>query len=503
MKITFPILMAFKSIFNRNEKGGFAAQHRGSILGIGLSIIPLIVVIVATNGMIEGITSRFIEISTYHIQISFFNKISLSEANSLSESLEKEPDIKHAFLEKDGFALIRLKDRVSGVSVKSVPENVYAEDEGFRKYFRIHTGEFNLSNVPSVIKKDVLENRILPRFDEGGEKWRKVRAAYKLDETTGHYVIKDDLTGEEKKILKGVFNTAGYGTLLLGKALSEKLDAEIGNEVFFLSLTQFHSQSIPKSARFIVSGVFSSGYQDIDKVLVYIPIEKGSQLLPYKATKQFIGVKVKNPFGNLTPIIERINDILLEKNYQFSNVESWYEIQLNQYKSYQMTKTILIFIMVLIIIVACVNVSSSMMMLTMEKTQEIAILKSMGANPGTISLSFVIIGLFIGVLGTFLGISSGLLVAVNINEVISGIEVLINGILGIFHTLAEPFVHQEALKPVKILNPEYYLERIPVIISFGEIFFIGFLTTLLSAFFSYFPARLASRIKPLQIIRKY
>ena len=138
-----------------------------------------------------------------------------------------------------------------------------------------------------------------------------------------------------------------------------------------------------------------------------------------------------------------------------------------------------------------------------ETTQEIAILKSMGASPTLISNSFLLIGFYSGILGSIIGITTGLTIAVNINELIKGIEYVLNIFINFFKYLVSPFYELEMGGPFLIFNPEFYLEEIPVRISFFEIFIVAFITILMASLFAYLPSKEAGRIKPMEVMRKY
>lgn len=501
MKLHIPFIIGFKNFTRRGKFIGVPAQLRGAIIGIGLSLIPLIVVIVVTNGMIEGITQRLIEITTYHMQVSLYEFPTSEEMQKLALTLSSVKGVKHAFVEKSGFALVRFQNNLSGVTVRCVNESIYEDDDGFHKYFHLTGGEFVLSPVPPYLKPDILEKKISRRIKDDEQGY--LAGMYVMDSNKGLYVLKDPISKAELESTARIFSKARINTILLGKSLADKLQAGTGDQVFVLAYNDFRSKIVLKSAKYIVSGVFTTGYQEIDKVLAYIPYGTGSLILPAEKSKEFIGIKVDDPFGNMNEMKKRIKEQLIEEDYLFSDIETWYELQINQYRAFQTTKTILIFIMLLIIIVAAVNVYSSMLMLVMEKNQEIAILKSMGCSPLLVSGSFFIMGFYTGVLGCFIGVTVGLAIAVNINELIRGIEYIFNLCISLFENLISPFYRIKSAGPFLIFNPEFYLEEIPVRISFFELFSVAFITILIATLSAYLPAKEAGRIKPLEVIRRY
>jgi lipoprotein-releasing system permease protein len=131
-------------------------------------------------------------------------------------------------------------------------------------------------------------------------------------------------------------------------------------------------------------------------------------------------------------------------------------------------------------------------MLALERQRDIAVLKTTGASPAATSRIFLWGAFLTGLFGALAGIGFGLLLGVFINPIIRGIEGGLSFFSGLFQR-----------EPVKLLDPGYYLERIPVIIDWGAVFLIGFFTVLGSVVSSWIPARGAGRKPPMEILRKY
>jgi lipoprotein-releasing system permease protein len=184
--------------------------------------------------------------------------------------------------------------------------------------------------------------------------------------------------------------------------------------------------------------------------------------------------------------------LLYDKLGAGSAVYTWKELQISQYSSYESTRQLLLFIMALIVLVAAVNVSSATSMLAIERQRDIAVLKASGASPSATSRIFIWGALLTGIIGAVIGIGLGLLVGVSINQIITGIEHILNFFSGLFNG-----------EKVKILDPGYYLETIPIIIDWTAVLLIGLFTVLCSIIASYLPARRAGKLKPLEILRKY
>jgi len=147
--------------------------------------------------------------------------------------------------------------------------------------------------------------------------------------------------------------------------------------------------------------------------------------------------------------------------------------------------------MALIVIVAAVNVSSATSMLVLERQRDIAVLKISGANVFRVTQVFLIGSFLTGLIGSIIGITLGLLIGSNINFLIRSLEKLLSFFSGIFNG-----------SEVKILDPGFYLETIPIIIDWNTVFLIGLFAIFCSVLASIIPAVKAGKLKPMDLIRK-
>lgn len=443
MSLKIALYLGLKNFTSkRRDRKALSHYMLSSVLGIALSLVPLFIVTEVSNGMIAGITSRYIEVATYHIQITCFKDFNSEELGNILGKINNSSGIINIFIERTGIGGIINSDRKQfGINIRALSPDIYKTDFGFRSYLKVLSGSFDLSSPYSI---------------------------------------------------------------LIGKSLADQLKMKVGDQIKIITFKfEQNKRLVPRPSAFRISGIYTTGYQELDKTTVLIPFETGKKILAFKNSREFFGIKVKDPFS--AQLKETIKSI--EKNIEdFDNlgrVRDWYEINENHYSAFQTTKTLLIIVMVLIVIVAVTNIFSSMVMIVMERMQEIGILKSIGMKPSTILLSFIVTGLLAGVVGTVLGEALGLLASININEVLSGIEYAINFLAGLIKTVLSPFYNLELNQPIRLLNPEFYLVVIPIRISFIEVFIISSFTLLLSVIASYFPAKMASNIKPLEVIRKY
>jgi lipoprotein-releasing system permease protein len=214
----------------------------------------------------------------------------------------------------------------------------------------------------------------------------------------------------------------------------------------------------------------------------------GKTVLAPELSYSYCVVKIDDPYADADTVSNRLYRYL-GSGY---SIYTWKDLQRSQYSSYESTRQMLLFIMALIVLVAAVNVSSATGMLVIERQRDIAVLKAFGASPIHTRRIFLWSSFLTGLTGAIFGIAFGLGIGIFINPLIHGLE----RILGFFSSL----FHGEE---VKILDPGYYLENIPLVIDWNAVLIIGIGTVLSSMLASYIPARRAGAIPPMEILRKY
>lgn len=146
-----------------------------------------------------------------------------------------------------------------------------------------------------------------------------------------------------------------------------------------------------------------------------------------------------------------------------------------------MEKTMVGLLLMLIIAVAAFNIVSTLVMVVTDKKADIAILRTMGATRGQILRIFIVHGALIGVVGTFLGAVLGILLALNISDLISALETLLG---------------------IQFLNSDvYFISYLPSQLKLNDVMVICGTTLLLSFLATIYPALRASRIEPAEALR--
>ena len=420
MRTGAAFFIGFRYLLGRAREGGRYLQ--GAAAGIALSLVPIVVTLIVADGMIRGITDRYLELGTGHLQIYNFNNPDFPERDiPLIDDLE---GLRGVWAETHGLGIIVGRGGSRGATIRAV-ENSFWEDEGSLRFMQTISGESRLGSGREV---------------------------------------------------------------LLGQELAESIGAEAGSALRIMTFrTSPDGRFIPRLSSFTVTGIVSSGYRELDSLWCIMSLENGREILPESASSYLVA-KIDDPYRNAESMaIELYNR--LGPGY---SIFTWKSLQRSQYYSYESTRQMLLFIMALIILVAAVNVSSATSMLAIDRRRDIAVLKTGGAGVSFTTGIFLWSAFLTGVAGSVIGLSAGLLIGVNINSLLQGLEFILSSFTALFNG-----------DPVEILSSGYYLETIPIIINVPAIVVIGLFTVFCSVFASWIPARQAGKLKPIEILQKH
>ena len=305
MTLKSSLLFAKRLVFPRMEKKSSARRSLlGALLCIGISLVPLVVVISVSNGMIEGITQRIIGLSSSHLQVNVYNSDSFNVSNhylaELSEKLESVDGIVSVYPEIQGMALASSSVGRCGAAVRAVPADLFEKNHSYASLFSVLQGSVDLS--------------------------------------------------------------AEKNTAIIGQKIAADLNLNAGSKFRLITAAVKNGRIIPKVTTFTVAGIVSCGYQELDALWVFIPIEKGFSILPLESSVASVKVETEDAFSdNLIPLSLKIQ----QKAGSNTRVYRWYELHVSEYENFASTKTLLMFIMLLIVLVACVNIFSALVMLSM------------------------------------------------------------------------------------------------------------------------------------------
>ena len=263
----------------------------------------------------------------------------------------------------------------------------------------------------------------------------------------------------------------GYYTpsIILGKELANSLGIVKGNTLHLMAHRGMLSPvgHVPSMKRFKVTGFFETGMYEYDNVLAYINILDAQKLMRMKDSITALGIWIDNPYNAKAVSTQLINQL----KYPYWT-RDWMQMNQSLFAALKLEKAAMFIILILIVLVAAFNIASSLIMMVMEKTKDIAILKAMGATNKSIRHIFVLKGVVIGFIGTFTGIIVGVVICLLLQK---------------YEFIELPSAYPFSTLPVQ-------LEYIDVLVIAVSSMIICFLSTL-------YPAYQASKLNPVEAIR--
>jgi lipoprotein-releasing system permease protein len=258
--------------------------------------------------------------------------------------------------------------------------------------------------------------------------------------------------------------------VFLGKVLAETLKVAPGETVYLLVMGRNDTPGLrlPEMHRFMVSGFFSTGMHEYDKSLAFAPLADVQGLAGLGQAVSGLEIFVKDIFA-ADPFAVRTGTAL---GYPYW-CRSWMQMNRNFFTSLRQQKAMMFIILILIILVAAFNIASALIMMTTQKRRDIAILKTMGANRGSIARIFAFKGLLIGASGTAAGTLLGTL----------GCQVL------------------KRYQFVELPPDVYFFTTLPVSLRASDVLTIVATTLALCLAASLYPALRAARLDPVAAIR--
>lgn len=266
--------------------------------------------------------------------------------------------------------------------------------------------------------------------------------------------------------------------LLVGKELLKHLGLVLGSKVNVISpmgnITPLGM--MPKMKTFRIAGVFNTGMFEYDSTLAYVSLAQAQSFSDLGDAVTGIQLKVEDIY-HTAEIVKTINRSFGGEYY----TRDWMQMNRNILFALKTEKVVMFIILTLIVLVAAFGIASTLFMVVMEKTRDIAILKSMGATGFSIMKIFVLEGLIIGIIGTMIGVVSGLLVALNLEQIINFIQ-KITGL---------NFFSKEV----------YYLDHFPSQIVASDVILISVTAVFISFIATLYPSWQASRMLPAEALR--
>jgi lipoprotein-releasing system permease protein len=283
-----------------------------------------------------------------------------------------------------------------------------------------------------------------------------------------------------QEVVRGSFDSlaAGEFGIVLGAELAKALGVSLGQRVVIVTSLRTTTPIgvMPRYRAFKVVGVFEAGMYEFDRNLAYVHLADAARL--YRLGDDVTGLRIQLVDMFQAPRVVRELALSLGGGHY---VDDWTRRHANLFRSIQLTKSALFLIVLLVVGVAAFNIVSTLVMVVKDKQSDIAILRTAGAAPRSILAIFVTQGTTIGVIGTLAGVLLGVLIAVNLESLIHGLEAL----LGI------------QFMDAKV----YYMSDLPARVQWPDVLQISLTALGLCGLSTIYPSWRAARTQPARALR--
>jgi len=283
-------------------------------------------------------------------------------------------------------------------------------------------------------------------------------------------ILKNSVLQNLKQIQRQGSSKSVAPGIILGKELAKNLGVLKGDVVYLISSRGMISPIgyLPAMKRFEVVGLFESGMYEYDGSLAYVDLEDAQKILNMKGSVTGIEVRVDDIY-NARNIAKKI---VSELGFPYW-ARDWMRMNHNLFSALKLEKTVMFIILALIVLVAAFNIASTLIMMVMGKTKDIAILKAMGAMDSSIRKIFIYKGMIIGAVGTLFGVFLGFIIC----------------------KLLEKY------KFIQLPGDVYYISTLPVRLEALDVFMIASAAMVICFLATLYPASQASKLNPIEAIR--
>jgi lipoprotein-releasing system permease protein len=272
--------------------------------------------------------------------------------------------------------------------------------------------------------------------------------------------------------------TEDASSVLIGVGLATILSTSIGDSVTLIAPSRNSiGLLMPKLKTFTVTGIFNAGLNEYNNNLAFIHLNDAQEL--FSLDNQVSGIRLK--VDNLFEANKITNNVVEKLGSDLYYGVDWMQQKRNFIRALNLEKQMIAVVLSLIIAVAAFNIVSMMVMVVTDKKSDIAILRTIGMTPKRIVKIFFYQGLSIGLIGIVVGTVLGLLLALNIESVISGIETI----------LGFQFFPKDV----------FYINRFPSVIQLNDVLSVVIGAIVLAVIAAIYPARRAGKINISEVLR--
>jgi lipoprotein-releasing system permease protein len=293
--------------------------------------------------------------------------------------------------------------------------------------------------------------------------------------------MEDHVADLGRMMIDGKLNdlVPGRFGIAIGRELARALGVFTGDKIVLISPQGQVTPAgiLPRLKQFTITGIFEAGHFEYDSGLVLIHLAD-AQKLYHMQNDEVSGVRLKLHDLFLAPQVAQELVPMISADVHISD---WTRQHANYFRAIQIEKRMLSLILALIIAVAAFNIVSTLVMAVTDKQSDIAILRTLGASPRSIMKIFIVQGTLIGIVGTALGVTGGVLLAYNIEVVIAAIE----------RVFSVQFLSREV----------YYISEIPSDPQLADIVTVAVVSFALTLLATLYPSYRASKVNPAEALR--
>ena len=292
--------------------------------------------------------------------------------------------------------------------------------------------------------------------------------------------LENDVSSVSSVITKGSLlnlKEQSFG-IVLGTELADILHVDIGDKVSIILAEGIVTPAgvVPRTKRFTVKGIYHVGMYEFDRRLAFINIADAQKL--YRKGNKVSGIRLA--VNDIYTAGTVVKEVALDSGGGVL-VSDWTQLHVNLFRSIQITKSILFVILLLVVSVAAFNIVSTLVMVVKDKQSDIAILRTAGASPSNILKIFIIQGSIIGVIGTLVGATLGVLFTLNLETIVLFME----------STLGIKFLAADV----------YFISDLPADLRISDVMRICTITLILALTSTIYPAWRGARTMPSEALR--
>jgi lipoprotein-releasing system permease protein len=343
MKIPYEIFVSLRYLRSKKRYGTVSLNTFISIAGVIIGVATSIITLSVMTGF-QGYFRDKILSAIPHIVVMEYSGVGIQDVEALQKKVERVPHVRATTPFTISQAMLTVKDRVQGVVVRGIS----AATEG----------------AVTNLGKNMTEGSL------------------------------DELESKDRK----------FPGIVIGEDLARKFGATIGDTITMVNPIGEETAMgmVPKMRKFQLVGIFDAGMYDYNTSFAYTSLPDAQNFFGMPGRISGIEVRIDEIY-NADSISGEIRN---EVGYPYYT-RNWIEMNKNFFSALKLEKIGMSLILVVIIIVASFNIIGTLTMIVMEKSREIAILKSMGATSGSIMRIFMFAGLVIGFVGTMIGAGIG------------------------------------------------------------------------------------------------